>query len=181
MIALLRRLRAKLNREPDLASLVRRGLRLGRNVNVLPGVEIDHSHCWLVSIGDETTIAPNVQIVAHDASTKIHLGYTRIARVTIGRRVFVGAGSIVLPGVTIGDDAIVAAGTVVTRDVGPGVVVAGNPARDVGRTTEYVARQRALLATRRTYGKAGWTEAGGIDAERRRRQWDELEQPGFVE
>lgn len=181
MIALFRRLRAKLNREPDLAALVRRGLRLGADVRVMAGVEIDHSHCWLVEIGDGTTIAPNVQILAHDASTKMHLGYTRIARTRIGRRVFLGAGSIVLPGVVVGDEAIVAAGAVVTRDVAPGTIAGGNPAREIGRTAEYVAREHALLATRRRYPAAGWTEDGGITPERRARQWEELEQPGFVE
>jgi maltose O-acetyltransferase len=49
--------------------------------------------------------------------------------VRIGRDVWIGGGAIILPGVTIGDGALIGAGSVVTRDVGAGVMVAGNPAR----------------------------------------------------
>lgn len=52
--------------------------------------------------------------------------------VTVGNNVWIGAGAIVLPGRTIGDGAIVGAGSVVTRDVAPGMTVAGNPARPIG-------------------------------------------------
>ncbi|MEY2878518.1 MAG: hypothetical protein RLZZ15_898 [Verrucomicrobiota bacterium] len=55
------------------------------------------------------------------------------APITVGERAFVGARAFVLPGVTIGARAIVGAMSVVTRDVGPGITVAGNPARPVGR------------------------------------------------
>jgi maltose O-acetyltransferase len=49
--------------------------------------------------------------------------------VRIGRNVWIGAGAIILPGVSIGDDALIGAGSVVTRDVPPGVTASGNPAR----------------------------------------------------
>ena len=48
--------------------------------------------------------------------------------VRIGNDVWIGGGAIILPGITIGDGAIVGAGSVVTRDVGAGATVAGNPA-----------------------------------------------------
>ncbi|MFC5676981.1 DapH/DapD/GlmU-related protein [Aeromicrobium endophyticum] len=53
--------------------------------------------------------------------------------VTIGDRVFIGANAVVQMGVTIGDEAVVGAGAVVTKDVPPRTVVAGNPARPIGR------------------------------------------------
>jgi maltose O-acetyltransferase len=49
--------------------------------------------------------------------------------VRIGSDVWIGGGAIILPGVTIGDGAVIGAGSVVTRDVGAGLIVAGNPAR----------------------------------------------------
>ena len=49
--------------------------------------------------------------------------------VRIGSDVWIGGGAIILPGVTIGDGALIGAGSVVTRDVGAGMTVTGNPAR----------------------------------------------------
>jgi maltose O-acetyltransferase len=85
-----------------------------------------------VTIGDRTQIGPAVQILAADhprdpAQRAQMLEYGR--PVTIGANVWIGAGAIILPGVTIGDDALVGAGAVVTRDVPPGAIVVGNPAR----------------------------------------------------
>jgi maltose O-acetyltransferase len=51
----------------------------------------------------------------------------------IGRDVWIGANAVILGGITIGDGAVVAAGAVVTNDVERGVIVAGNPAREMRR------------------------------------------------
>ena len=101
---------------------------------------------WLIEIGDECTIAPEAYLLAHDASTKRHLNRTRVGRVCIGRRVFIGARAVILPGVTVGDESIVAAGSVVVHDVPPRTIVAGNPARQVGSLDDYLAEQRRRLA-----------------------------------
>lgn len=53
--------------------------------------------------------------------------------VHIGKRAWIGAGATILPGVTIGDNAVVGAGAVVTKDVEPDTIVAGNPARLIRR------------------------------------------------
>jgi maltose O-acetyltransferase len=85
-----------------------------------------------VSIGDRTQIGPAAQIYAadhpRDAETRRDgLEFGRPVR--IGSDVWIGGGAIILPGVTIGDGAVIGAASVVTRDVGAGVIVAGNPAR----------------------------------------------------
>jgi maltose O-acetyltransferase len=154
---------------------------LGTNVTLQFGVIVDYSHCHLISIGDDCILAPNVHILAHDASTKVQLGYTRVARVEIGKRVFIGAESIILPGVTIGDDAIVAAGSVVTRDVPPGTLVAGNPARFVKTVEAYIAQNRELMKSRPVWPQAGWHAEHGITPQRRQQQWDALDEVGFIE
>jgi acetyltransferase-like isoleucine patch superfamily enzyme len=60
----------------------------------------------------------------------------RVGRIDIRDNVFIGHQAIVMPGVTIGPDAVVAAGAVVTKDVPPGCVVGGIPAKVIGRTRD---------------------------------------------
>jgi maltose O-acetyltransferase len=178
----LQRLRLRLQGVVDSDVLVERGLQLGHDVYIGPRAIIDPWHCWLITIGDEATLAPGVHLLAHDASTKRHLGWTRIGRIAIGRRAFIGAGSIVLPNTSVGDDAIVGAGSVVRHDVPPGVVAAGNPARPLGRSEDYVARHRQALSRRPRFPARGFTMAGGISEANRQRMRDALiDGEGYVE
>ena len=131
---------------PDyLEGLKKRGLVVGNNLKLLPEARIDWSHCWHVRIGNDVTIAPRVHILAHDASTKTHLGYTRIGKVKIGDRVFIGASSVILPGVTIGNDVIIGAGSIVTKDIPDGVVAAGNPCRVLCGLEEFLNRRKSEM------------------------------------
>jgi carbonic anhydrase/acetyltransferase-like protein (isoleucine patch superfamily) len=71
-----------------------------------------------------------------------------VGKIDIKDDVFIGIGSIVLPGVTIGPNAIVAAGAVVTVDVQEGDIVGGVPAKKIGRVIDYVTKlekETALL------------------------------------
>jgi maltose O-acetyltransferase len=85
-----------------------------------------------VTIGERSQIGPGVQILAadhpRDAATRA-AGLELGRPVRIGRNVWIGAGAIVLPGVTVGDDALIGAGSIVTRDVPAGATAYGNPAR----------------------------------------------------
>ena len=83
-----------------------------------------------ITIGDGTLIGHGVTLATlnHDEDPE-RRAVLYPAPIRIGRRVWIGSGATVLPGVTIGDGAIVAAGAVVTRDVPPETVVAGVPAR----------------------------------------------------
>lgn len=169
-----RRLVRRLRGWPNLEGLQQAGLRLGRNVFVAGGTHLDPDFCWLIEIGDDTTISLGVMVLAHDASTRRHIGYTRVARVHIGRKVFVGAHAIVLPGVTVGDDAVIGAGSVVRHDVPAGAVVAGNPARVLTDVDSYAARHRERMAGRPRWPKQGWTVAGGISEARKREMREAL-------
>ena len=172
---------SKLRGYPDLVALTARGLVLGRDVYIGQGTMIDPWHCWLISIGDEAVLSARVVVLAHDGTTRRELGYTRIARVSIGRRAFIGAGASVLLGVTIGDDAIVGAGSVVRRDVPAGAVAVGNPATVVGDGAEYLERQRATMEGRPHYPWEGWTVPGGITPANRERMIADLRDGvGFV-
>lgn len=88
----------------------RNGLQIGQNVFINSGTFIDPSHCFLISIGNNVTISSKVHILAHDASTKRHLGYTKIGRVVIGDNCFIGACTMILPGTIIGENSIIGGG-----------------------------------------------------------------------
>ena len=137
-------IRSKLMRlriEASTEDLIKLGLTVGENFSRQEKTLIDQSHCWLINIGDNVTLAPRVHILAHDASTKQALGYTRIGTVNIGNNVFIGASTTVLPGVVIGDNVVIGAGSVVSKDIPSGCVAAGNPARVICSYDEFVERK----------------------------------------
>lgn len=85
-----------------------------------------------VKIGDNVMIGPNCTIITinHDLQPEPRAkGLMQALPVTIGDNVWIASDVVILPGVTIGSDSVVGAGSVVTRDVPPGAVVAGNPAK----------------------------------------------------
>ena len=108
----------------------------GYNIRLGQGVFANFGCVFLdvvvIEIGDNCQIGTFVQILTADHPRDPALrsqGLESGKPVRIGRNVWIGAGAIILPGITVGDDAIVGAGSVVTRDVPPGATVAGNPAR----------------------------------------------------
>jgi maltose O-acetyltransferase len=87
-----------------------------------------------ITIGDDTRIGPGVQLLTptHPLEPDVRRGGWESAEpITIGRNVWLGGAVVVCPGVNIGDDTVVGAGSVVTRDLPPGVLAVGNPARVV--------------------------------------------------
>lgn len=131
--------------------LVELGLKIGKNFRRNEDCIIDRSHCWLISIGDNVTLAPRVHILAHDASMWKELGYAKIGYVEIGDNVFIGAGTIVLPGVKIGNDVVIGAGSVVVHDVQNNSVVAGNPAKLIMRYDEFIEKHRKCMMKSKCY------------------------------
>ena len=133
--------RAWLQSDP-LPRMRKQGLVVGRNFAMMEDVMLDHDHIWHIAIGDDVTLAPRVQILAHDASTKRYMNCTRIGKVSIGNRVFIGAATIILPGVTIGSDVVIGAGSVVTGNIPSGVVAAGNPVRVICSLDELIEKRK---------------------------------------
>lgn len=139
----------------NLDKLIKQGLVIGENFHAQEGVIIDPGHCWLIEIGSNVTFAPRVHILAHDASTKNILGYTKIGCVTIGDNVFIGAGTIVLPGVNISSNTIIGAASVVTRNLESGVYV-GNPCKKIYDFDEYISIQKENMEKLPVYND-NWT------------------------
>jgi maltose O-acetyltransferase len=156
MVVLLKNIRQwikKLVYGDPLTNHIKRGLKVGNNFSFLEDVILDYSHTFHIEIGDDVTMAPRVHVLAHDASTKMFLGYTRIGKVSIGNRVFIGANAIILPGVIIGNDVIIGAGSVVSSDVPSGCLVAGNPAKIICKTQDYISRKREEMEGVPCFGK----------------------------
>lgn len=171
----------KLRGEIPLWAYTKRGLKVGKNFSIEPGCNLDYSHCWLIEIGEAVTLAPRVQILVHDASTKKALGYTKLGRVKIGSRVFIGAGTIILPNVTIGNDVVIGAGSVITKDIPDGSVAAGNPARIIGESYEYFGKNRKSLKENPIYGEE-FTVRKNINEEKKKKMIEELDgKIGFID
>lgn len=149
----LRSLLYRLRGEVSTEDLIKLGLKVGKDFRRNEHCIIDQSHCWLIEIGDHVTLAPRVHILAHDASMWHDCGYTKISPVHIGNNVFIGAGSIILPGVTIGDNVIIGAGSVVTHNVESDSVVVGNPAQKIKSYTDFIAEQKAYIESKPCYGE----------------------------
>jgi len=107
----------------------RLGMRLGKNVSVGLMAMMDIFYPQLISIGDNTIVGYNATILCHEFRIKEFC----TGKVEIGANVLIGANSTILPGVRIGEGAQVGAGSLVNRDVPPGVLAAGVPARVVRR------------------------------------------------
>ncbi len=120
----------------------------GENIHLGNNVEINMNcvflDCNRISIGDFSGIGPGVHIyaVTHPVEPAERLPErstfwrSLTAPVTIGRNVWIGGGSIILPGVTIGDGSTIGAGSVVTRSIPAGCLAVGNPCRIVRRVGE---------------------------------------------
>lgn len=156
----------RLNREVPTEELVKRGLRVGKDFNRQQGCFIDPTHCYMIEIGDDVTMSIRVTLMAHDASTKKILGYTKIGRIHIGNHVFIGANATVLPGVTIGDYAVIGAGSVVTHDVPPHLVAAGVPAQVICTTEELAEKNRSLMTDTNVFD-ASYRMGGGLTEEKK--------------
>ena len=112
-------------------------VRIGRGSSINGGVFLDGSAD--VIVGRNVSIGMNVLVItgSHDlGGSRKRAGDLNRQPVRIGDGAWIGASSVVLPGVTIGRGAVVGAGSVVMKDVAPDTVVMGNPARLVRRIDE---------------------------------------------
>ncbi len=113
-----------------------RGVKIGKHVYIGPRVQIDFLYPELVTLEAYVSIGMNTMIFAHSnptCSIEIKRNHypRKVAATTVKRGAWIAPGAIILAGVTIGENSVVGAGSVVSRDVGPYTVVAGNPAKSI--------------------------------------------------
>ncbi len=175
---LLQRLRRK-KTQNYIDKLKNNGLSIGSKTNIFEPFFLDPEHCFLISIGNNCTLAPNVRLIAHDASTKQFLNYTRIGKITIHDNCFIGDSSIVLPNVSIGPNTIIGSNSLVNKDIPDNVVAAGNPAKVICKLDEYLEKIRAKESPKGVFGKDYLLS--NINAERKQKILDSLENgEGFI-
>ena len=109
------------------------------------------SEPWLVTVGENTTIADGVVFTTHDGAVNVvnkeekYKDVIKFGRIDIGNNCFIGAGARFMPDVIVVDNSIIGADSLVTKDVPEGEVWAGVPARFICTTKEYA--EKALKET----------------------------------
>ena len=104
------------------------GVSIGARCKIQNSVSVYHG----VTLGDDVFVGPNVSFT-NDRVPRAFNSEWKITATTVGTGASLGANSTIICGVSIGEYAMVAAGSVVTRDVPPYTLVAGNPARPLAR------------------------------------------------
>lgn len=148
MIGKLRRIGRIVYNGINLYYMKKKGLQIAKDCSLVDFPSFG-SEPYLIKIGKHVTISSKVQFFTHDGGTRVfrfqprYKDVIKFGKIEIKDNCFIGAGSIILPGVTIGPNSVVGAGSVVTKDVPPNTVVAGNPARKIKTVEEYAEKSLA--------------------------------------
>lgn len=122
--------------EPNFTCEFGKNITLGNDLYINFGCTL--LDCGQISIGNNTLIGPNVSMYSanHSLDAEERIAGALIPEpISVGNRVWIGGGSIILSGVTIGDDTVIGAGSVVTHDIPAGVIAAGNPCKIIRKIT----------------------------------------------
>jgi maltose O-acetyltransferase len=113
-----------------------KGIKIGRNFSISSKAYLDLHKPEYIEIGDNVKITRWAMILSYDSAKDIetfrkYFNRGPYRKVKIGDNVYIGAQSIIMPGVTIGNNVIIGANSVVTHDIPSNCIVAGSPARKI--------------------------------------------------
>lgn len=112
------------------------GMDVHPTVEMSLSAKLDMTFPKGIHIGEYSYLAFESKVLTHDRTRGLYVD------TVIGKNCFIGGRSMILPGVTVGDGSIVGAGAVVTKDVQPGTIVAGNPAKVIRENVDTLAYGR---------------------------------------
>ena len=123
------------------------GVRMKGRVTIYgSSYEMFSAEPFLVTLHDNIFISVGARFICHDGGVlpfrKDHPTLDLAAPIIVKSNCFIGAGAIILKGVTIGENCIIAANAVVTKDVPEGSIVGGNPAKLIKKTAEYIEQAK---------------------------------------
>lgn len=139
---------------------LRNGLNIGKGVTVMGGVYFGNEP-YLITLGDEVRVSFGVSFITHDGGTWAfrdipkYQDIIKYGKINVEKRTFIGARSIIMPGVTIGERCVIGAGSIVTSDIPDGCVAVGSPAKVIMKTEEYAEK---CLAAQKEYDKSAYAK-----------------------
>jgi len=129
------------------------GVRIGEQCSIMNRIN-DFSEPWLVEIGNNVTLASGVLLITHDGASRVvrrnivgankKFG-NKFGTIRILDNCFIGVSAIILGDVVVGPNSIVGAGSVVTKNIPPNMVYAGNPAKPICSLEEYIEKYSGKL------------------------------------
>lgn len=155
MIGAIRRAATFIERRRNPEGYARKiGVRMGKGCRL---IDVEFStEPWLITLGDRVS-ATRTRFETHDGGVWVFRetdpDIDVVKPITVGSNVFIGYGTIILPGVTIGNNVVIGAGSIVSRDIPSNSVAVGAPARVIKSYEAYRDGTRAVADPTKTLGR----------------------------